>query len=548
MASLQSMPLPRWDAARVRDAQQMATDRSGYSHIACNQVALDDVFSSEGAQRVRLLHVNAEESTAAALRGAVKMISERRVAHVIAHVSRFREGREVIGQLGPAGYCCLKYVERWGFVYEEFDVVAGAMLNASRLQDLSDHDKGWEPEVCDPYATGVQTREQRQQQHRQHQSPNAAVLWFWLPSEGPPCVPLNQQHPVEAFYQHSSLPRDDNPLYWLDEDFAMEHVQHECDPRNELPSHASLSSSSPAPESQPQPFGHWLPSQAFCSGGFAAYCSPASWSWHDHREVIAPADACAVLQRIRSGSSDNIVRLLFVGDSNMRHAYQAFAMSLNGDYERGGVRPSAPERCTGNGQFEQMPCRREVPSFDACGGSVRLELEWRQNDHWYMLQPETHTRSRADVIIWYTVPPHSPALGGDIVHGRARKHYGNCSASALEIVVLSRVCTPEVLRLLPPVLVISPHLPLHDTEPSTLEAFSQRSAQMLRDKCGFVPVDVFTFTSALVRSLPREEANALTHDGGHWSRAVSLWKAQMLLRQLEEMFPPGDGAAAAAEL
>jgi hypothetical protein len=33
-----------------------------------------------------------------------------------------------------------------------------------------------------------------------------------------------------------------------------------------------------------------------------------------------------------------------------------------------------------------------------------------------------------------------------------------------------------------------------------------------------------------------------------WSRAVSLWKAQMLLRQLEQMFPPGDGAAAAAEL
>ena len=139
-AALQSIPLPRWDAARVRDAQQMARDRSGYSHVACTQVALDDIFPSK-TDHVRLLHVNAEESTAAALRGAARAIAERRVSHIIAHVTRFREGREVIGQLGPIGYCCLKYVERWGYVYEEFDVVAGATLNRSRFEGLSDHDK-----------------------------------------------------------------------------------------------------------------------------------------------------------------------------------------------------------------------------------------------------------------------------------------------------------------------------------------------------------------------------------------------------------------------
>jgi hypothetical protein len=334
-------------------------------------------------------------------------------------------------------------------------------------------------------------------------------------------------------------------MYWLSEEFAMDHVQHECDPANEQPVSASLSA---FPQMQPHPdiSGHWQPSPSFCSGAFAAFCSPASWTWNDDREVIKPADACSVLQRIRSSSNSNVARILFVGDSNVRHAYQAFAMSLSGDYERGGVRPNAPLRCSGDGQFEQMPCRREVSSFDACGGSVRLELEWRQNDHWYMLHPETHSRSRADIIVWYTVPPHSPALGGDIVHGRARKHYGNCSASALESVVLSRVCTPEALRQFPPILVISPHLPLHDTDPLTLEAYSKRAAQMLRAKCGFVPVDVFTLTSTLVRTLPREEANALTHDGGHWSRAVSLWKAQMLLRAIDATFP-GDGADGAVQ-
>ena len=60
----------------------------------------------------------------------------------------------------------------------------------------------------------------------------------------------------------------------------------------------------------------------------------------------------------------------------------------------------APQRCSGNGQFEQQACRREVGGFDACGGTVRLELEWRQNDHWYMLQGSEHSRSRADVIVW----------------------------------------------------------------------------------------------------------------------------------------------------
>jgi hypothetical protein len=526
----------------------MARDRSGYTGVNCSYVALDDVFPAN-SQRVRLLHVNAEESTASVLRGARRVLAEGRVDHVIAHVTRFREGREVIGQLGPLGYCCLKYVERWGYMYEEFDVAAGAALNVSRVQALSDHDKGWEPEACDPYATGMQTRQQQQQQQQQHFSSSPAILWFWLPPDGPACVPLMQQHPPEAFYQHDS-PSDvdhvtDDPMYWLSEEFAMEHVQHECDPANEEPLPASLSS-----PLQPDTPGRWQPSPALCSGAMAPFCSPAHWTWNDDREVIVPADACALLQRIRiSRSSSGITRVLFVGDSNVRHAYQAFAMSLSGDYERGGVRPDAPQRCSGNGQFEQMPCRREVSSFDACGGSVRLELEWRQNDHWYMLHPESHSPSRADVIVWYTVPPHSPVLGGDIAHGRARKHYGNCSASALETVVLSRVCTPDVLQQFPPVFVISPHLPLHDTDPSTLEAYSRRAAQMLRSKCGFVPVDVYTLTSTLVRTLPREEANALTHDGGHWSRAVSLWKAQMLLRAFEatfvgnELHGSADGAA-----
>lgn len=534
-AVLQSIPLPRWDAARVRDAHQMAHDRTGYSHVNCSHVAIDDVFPAK-SQRVRLLHVNAEESTAAALRGAARLIAEQRVSHIIAHVARFREGREVIGQLGPVGYCCLKYVERWGFMYENFDVVGGALLNKTRYEGLSDHDKGWEPEACDPYATGMQTQQQQQQ------TPVASVLWFWLPHDGPPCVPLNQQHPVGAFYNHSSSPRTDDASHWLTEEFAMEHVLHKCDAANEDPSRELASSSALPLNLQSGLPGRWLPSPVFCSGPMSSYCSPASWTWSDNREVMSPAEACGLLLRISSSNRNNITRVLFVGDSNVRHAYQAFAMSLNGDYERGSVRPDAPQRCTGNGQFEQAPCRREVPSFDACGGSVRLDLEWRQNDHWYMLHPDLHSRSRADVIVWYTVPPHSPALGGDIVHGRARKHYGNCSASALENVVLSRVCTPETLRQLPPVLVLSPHLPLHDTDPITLEAYSRRAAQMLRDQCNFVPVDVYTLTAALVRELPREEANALTHDGGHWSRAVSLWKAQMLLRALDGLFPDdGDG-------
>ena len=545
-AVVQSIPLPRWDAARVRDKKQMARDRSGYPRVNCSSVALDDVIPAI-SQRVRLLHVNAEESTASVLRGAARVVAEGRVEHVIAHVSRFREGREVIGQLGPLGYCCLKYVERWGYMYEEFDVAAGATLNLSRLESLSDHDKGWEPEACDPYATGMQTRQQQQQQQQQQQSSGAAILWFWLPPDGPACVPLIRQYPIDAFHKHDSLSRTDqaidDPTHWLSEEFAMDHIQHDCDPANEEPS---------AVEPEFHVPGQWLRSPDFCSGTLAAFCSPASWTWNDQREVIAPADACTLLQRISSSSSSSssskITRVLFVGDSNVRHAYQAFAMSLSGDYERGGVRHGAQQRCTGNGQFEQMPCRREVPSFEACGGSVRLELEWRQNDHWYLLHPDAHSRSRADVIIWYTVPPHSPALGGDILHGRARKHYGNCSATALESVVLSRVCTPEALRQFPPVLVISPHLPLHETDPSTLEAYSRRAAQMLRATCGFMPVDVYTLTSSLVRMLPREEANALTHDGGHWSRAVSLWKAQMLLRALDMLFPGDRAAGFAADL
>ena len=78
-------------------------------------------------------------------------------------------------------------------------------------------------------------------------------------------------------------------------------------------------------------------------------------------------------------------RILFCGDSYVRHAYEGLALLLSGDYETGAIKNDPA--CTGEALFGEKDCQLKVPPhFEICG--VRIELRYNAQ-----LNIDDHTKS-----------------------------------------------------------------------------------------------------------------------------------------------------------
>lgn len=72
-----------------------------------------------------------------------------------------------------------------------------------------------------------------------------------------------------------------------------------------------------------------------------------------------------------------------------------------------------------------------------------------------------------------------------------------------------------------------------DESEATMREYNRDSLQAIRRSCGDVKgIDVFDMTSRLVHAFP-DEAQQMTHDACHWSRAVNILKAQIILYAFE---------------
>ena len=100
------------------------------------------------------------------------------------------------------------------------------------------------------------------------------------------------------------------------------------------------------------PYAAWARSSSETSnkqsGGACPDCTPSGLRWS---ALVPHPKPCTVLAN---------KRILFVGDSYVRHAFVAFVLWLSGDHAAGALKPEHDELCEGAGQFEEKVCRKQL--------------------------------------------------------------------------------------------------------------------------------------------------------------------------------------------
>jgi hypothetical protein len=225
-----------------------------------------------------------------------------------------------------------------------------------------------------------------------------------------------------------------------------------------------------------------------------------------------------------------MTKIVFVGDSFTRHLFEAFVLILTQDYKFGALKPegrNVPE-CADDGQFEEKQCRHFV-NFNQvlCGGSVTADLDYGA---W---PPLTPSHSSYDLAFW--------SCGAHPVNYDYNTRYGVNDAAVVKTAIFEPLCRgdaalPWLKAGKPKVIWLLQHCRLRPKFPDEREEvvarYNKEAPPALKEVCGFPddPID-FSFTCDLVHKLS-EEANRMTWDGVHWSRAANLIKAQMLLERI----------------
>lgn len=224
--------------------------------------------------------------------------------------------------------------------------------------------------------------------------------------------------------------------------------------------------------------------------------------------------ACSLLQN---------KRLLFCGDSYVRHAYEGLALILTGDYSNGAI-PHDPE-CADEAQFEEKVCRLRVPhQIHACG--VELHLRY---DAWCEISPVDATHY--DAIIW--------GFGNHPVNGDYGTFYGVHDAAVVRSSKLERLCNAADFRAStgPKTVFLNNHCRqddalMHQQHPHSTNArvrqFVLSTTAHLHDICNITRyIDTYNMTRQLI-DLDPIGARLLTYDGVHWGRLVNVVKGWML--------------------
>lgn len=253
---------------------------------------------------------------------------------------------------------------------------------------------------------------------------------------------------------------------------------------------------------------------------------------------------CALLER------EGIRKIYFVGDSYMRHIYQAMMITLSGDFEQGSVPAHIREHekynkmdCAYHRQFIAKNCSDEDrfrPTFvcpENSGGSVEM-IPYKE--FYYSMENLNHCRDDAEgtVTLW---------TGGNHAIGRGRNTVNNYETYQWKynetICPVNRKISPHIKGAGPAgsfkqrcsLWWVSTHYRLHayfrEEIPLRVIEFNEYMRMFMEDghDCGNVNyIDVYNMTEKLATNVTHD-AKPLSYDSVHWSMEVNLMKVQLLL-------------------
>jgi len=251
-------------------------------------------------------------------------------------------------------------------------------------------------------------------------------------------------------------------------------------------------------------------------------CTPSGYLW-EGIEYFTKFEACEFLQ-LRL-----ISRIQFIGDSYIRHAYEAFVNLLTDDFERGAYDESmnVPNECFGEGQFEEKTCRLLIAHQHYVCNGIDISLK-TSSSGWFVLD-DPHP----DIIIW--------GFGNHPVDGNYDTRYGIHDVKAVTNHIVVPVCNDPYIRSAMNkrkihLFSLLGHSRLNfyfnDEEESVVGRFNKGICQSLLDNCNISSIDIYTPTFSLTQGLATEAKN-MTWDGAHWSRAVNVLKANYILHAIE---------------
>ena len=286
--------------------------------------------------------------------------------------------------------------------------------------------------------------------------------------------------------------------------------------------------------------GRWIKSFDCEKPPLSYACSPKGYTWQVGSSTVQPFltgdNACHKLEK------SGLRNIAFVGDSYVRHTFEGLALVLSNDYEMGVLNAEGRQdsECHNEGQFDEKKCREYVMhSITTCNKKVNLHLF---EGAWPRI---TQQHGNFDAIIWgggnHPIDEVSYSTRWGIHDaGQVERHVfeptcNESSISWLPIPQIDEKNKKSALRTVPRLFWLSVHARLSgegDESEVAMKLYSQDSLHAIQRACGNVDgIDVFEMTQKLVHDIP-EEAKLMTFDSSHWSRAVNVVKAQIVLYSL----------------
>ena len=260
-------------------------------------------------------------------------------------------------------------------------------------------------------------------------------------------------------------------------------------------------------------------------------CTPSRRMWETNSTLYFSNDACELL------TNKGIKRLHFIGDSYIRHIFQALILTLTGNYRNSTlIRPD--KSCEFHSLFDESYCSRDlsVKSKNVCNG--RVSLIYHNNPNQKCI--------KGDVYLW--------SEGNHRVNPSVSNRYGINNASAYSAHYLNdsyknswrdghkpHPLCPQAKETysICPTYWISTHARIsaryEDEKEQRTDAFNREMRTFMEsNKCGPMGyLDVYNMTRSLVQDFP-DDAKLMSFDGMHWGMEVNLVKAQIFLYQIEK--------------